>query len=300
MTLEYKILWIDDEPESVESKRAQVKEYLEDVKGFDCKIIPVKSYKKYIEEYSKNSNINDFDLLIVDFKLDNPDDPDDKHSGFDIIQNIRSGRKIFTEIIFYSSKYDNLITTIKSPENYIEGVFTSPRDELQDKVQEIIDVIIKKVQDVNNLRGLIMAEVAELDIMKENILTKYSTKNKCGTIESYLIKKLNQSYDDNLKKVQKYTTSSLNDIFENLYIDSDKRARAIKKVENSFDEDSYRKNILYTRNKFAHIKEIPGNDENGQCCKVIGDIPFTEEKCIKIRKEIKKYKKILEDIEKAI
>ena len=33
----------------------------------------------------------------------------------------------------------------------------------------LINVTIKKVQDVNNLRGLIMAEVAELDRIKESM-----------------------------------------------------------------------------------------------------------------------------------
>ena len=33
---------------------------------------------------------------------------------------------------------------------------------------------------------------------------------------------------------------------------------------------------------------------------IYGDIPFTEEKCIKIRKEIKNYKEILEDIKNSI
>jgi hypothetical protein len=145
-----------------------------------------------------------------------------------------------------------------------------------------------------------MTEVAELDRLKENILTKYSIKNQCRTIENYIIDKLNKSYNDNLKKVSKYVSNPINDIFNNLYVDSDKRARAVKKVDDTFDESDYRKKVLSTRNKFAHVKESEGVDKNGNACKVICDIEFTEDNCISIRQEIKNYKNILEKIEKQI
>ena len=62
----------------------------------------------------------------------------------------------------------------------------------------------------------------------------------------------------------------------------------------------YINDILGKRNAFAHITECDGVDENGVACKVIGNIPFTEKKCIEIRKEIKKYKLILQKIESKI
>jgi hypothetical protein len=75
-------------------------------------------------------------------------------------------------------------------------------------------------------------------------------------------------------------------------------------IDNPIDKDSfiqpYIENILYIRNKFAHIKECDGKDENGINCKVIGDIPFTQDKCIDIRKKIKEYKKLLVKIESSI
>ncbi|MCG3663409.1 hypothetical protein L5F37_08355 [Aliarcobacter butzleri] len=301
MKLKYKILWIEDELDSIERPKNQIQRYLEDNYGFECSEddVVIKDYDEFEEEYIYEENqrkrvkdsIKEFDLLLVDFNLG-----EEEQTGDKLIDIIRDG--IYSEILFYSSELESINKKLNN--HFIDGVFTSDREHLEDKIKKLINVTIKKVQDVNNLRGLIMAEVAELDRIKETILKTYSEKNKCGTIENYIIEKLNKSYADNLKKVAKYTSSSLNDIFNNLYVDSDKRARAIKKVEDSFDENSYRKNVLSTRNKFAHIEEMPGNDKDGNSCKLIGDIPFTEEKCIEIRKEIREYKKILENIQKSI
>lgn len=290
MKLEYKILWIDNDDKIYKDHQSIIEDYLTDL-GFTPIIEKGGDYQAF-DKFE--SDLKQFDLFLLDYKLDG------KQNGNEIIKNIRDEHSIYTDVIFYSTLPEEVRQRIY--EDKLNGVYYTSRkfDEFEEDVISIIDVTIKKVQDVNNLRGLIMAEVAELDRIKETILKKYSEKNQCGTIENYLIEKLNKSYNDNLKKVEKYTASSLIDIFENLYVDSDKRARAIKKVENSFDEESYRKNILFTRNKFAHIEETPGTDQDGNSCSIIGDIPFTEKKCIEIRKEIKDYKKLLEGIRDSI
>ncbi|OHD78937.1 MAG: hypothetical protein A2023_02985 [Sulfuricurvum sp. GWF2_44_89] len=310
MTLKYNILWIDDQPESVEAKRAQIKEYIEEEKGFDCHIEPIISYNEYMRDYGAEA-INTYDLLIVDFTLDDVEDPDN-HSGFDIIKDIRDN-KIYTEIIFYSSHYENLRQKIQ--EQYIEGIFSSARDELSHKVQDIIDVIIKKVQDVNNLRGLIMAEVAELDIKKEQIIQSASKKITNKELEKYTLNKIKSSSKSNHTKAEKHLVEVNSVSFDSLFaqigfVDSNKKAMTIGEaleklkittpVSKQTFTQPYIDNILSKRNLFAHVKVSKGVDASGNPCAVIGDIPFTEDKCIEIRKEIRAYKKILDEIEKQI
>lgn len=286
-------MWIEDKPETIIGKRKALIKYLRDIKGFDVDIVDADTFEGFEKEVGYDG-LKVYDLLLVDLDLGNEIDTND---GNAIITKIRND-KIYTEIIFYSANYDALHTKLQK--NPIEGIFTSPRKDIAIKAQAIIDVTLHKVQDVNNLRGLIMAEVAELDRIKENILTKYANHTQDRVIEEYIIEKLKKSYADSTKKVEKYLMSSIEDIIKNLYVDSDKKARAIKKINNKFDEMEYRSNILGTRNKFAHIEECDGYDGQGNSCKLIGDIPFTEKKCIEIRQEIKKYKEILIDIEKEI
>ncbi len=291
MKLKYKILWIEDEKISIKIKARNIRRYLEDEYGFECleSDITILDYEEFNQNYILNnqikidSDIDKFDLLLVDFNLG-----EEEHTGDKLIQIIRDSN-IYSEILFYSSDLDSLLERLNK--HFIDGVFTSVRDELEDKIKKLIKVTIKKVQDVNNLRGLIMAEVSELDRIKEQIIIKYANKNKCGTLEKYILKTLEKSYNDKTKDVIKYTDSPIDEIIDKLYIDSDKKARTIKKVDNSFSEIEYRKNILKIRNKFAHLEEKDN---------MVGDIEFTEKNCIKIRKDIKRYKGLLKNIEKSI
>ena len=67
-----------------------------------------------------------------------------------------------------------------------------------------------------------------------------------------------------------------------------------------FNNEDYRKDVIAKRNVLAHQKE--DEDSSGKFLSYPnGDrLEFTEEHCIKIRKDIKKYKKLLDDIEKSI
>lgn len=319
MTLEYKILWIDDDPESVESKKLQVKEYIEDEKGFDCKIISIESYKEYVQKYG-TGNINDFDLLIVDFKLDDEEVSQEEHSGFDIIQDIRDTKKIYTEVIFYSSQYGDLIDKIKSPDGYIEGIFTSTRDELIIKTQEIVDVLIKKVQDVNNLRGLIMAEVSELDRIKKRIIQKFNKEadiNFKKYIKNKVFSKIRGDLES-LKCLVKVEDSECNpdeinleELQKNFFYDSYKKSRTVYKIKRlkckdiAFTHEDYKKDVIDKRNVLAHEEEKTRESDGIKILKYPKtnkkeDLEFTEEECIKIRKDIKKYKKLLEDINQRL
>lgn len=287
MTLDYKILWIDDHEDFFRNHEDFIKEHIEE-KGFEAQIIKHKSLQDYLEHDDNKVEQVKYDLFLVDLNLDNG------HTGNEIIEKIRSN-KVLTDIIFYSTNLADVRRSVN--DNNIEGVFVTSRNQndFEEKVTDVIDVTIKKVQDVNNLRGLIMAEVAELDRIKERILVQYSTIKSDRSIESYILEKLKKSYDDNLKKVESHAEKSITEIIDNLYVDSDKKARAVKKINSSFDESAYRVSILKKRNSFAHIEE---NIIDGQ--RMIGDIPFTEDECVKIRKDIREYKSILEVIEKEL
>lgn len=61
----------------------------------------------------------------------------------------------------------------------MEGVYFSGRDKdaFLEKLHKVILSTINKVQDLNNLRGLVMSEVSELDAMMENIIHRYFVDN---------------------------------------------------------------------------------------------------------------------------
>ena len=311
MRLKYKILWIEDNPKSIRRDIKKVIEYVTDL-GFECldaeDIEIIKSFDDF-ERVIGYERTSDYDLLLVDLDLGKKATKDE---GESIIRKIRE-RKVYSEIVFYSSQYEELIKKLN--EKFVEGIFTSSREELVDKVGNIIDVTLKKVQDVNNLRGLIMAEVAELDILKEEIIKLASQKINEKELEKYTLGKIKSSGDSNKKTAERHLSDISNITFDSLFqkigfVDSNKKAMTIgealcklnitEPVTKETFTQAYIDNILSKRNKFAHIQECDGSDENGTPCKMIGDIPFTEEKCIEIRKEIKRYKEILKQIEQKL
>ena len=160
-----------------------------------------------------------------------------------------------------------------------------------------------------------MAEVAELDILKEEIIKLASQKINQKELEKYTLEKIKSSGNSNKNKAQRHLDDIENITFDLLFekigfIDSNKKAitigEALEKlgitepVNKETFTQPYIDNILTKRNLFAHVKECDGEDADGNYCKVIGGIPFTEQKCIDIRKEIKEYKKLLETIKDSI
>lgn len=311
MTLNYKILWIEDTPKAVRAKEKVIRKYLEVEKGYECDITPIETFDDFEKSigYDKTSN---YDLLLVDLNLG---DEQEHHDGNDIIKKIRD-ENIYTEIIFYSSQYENLMSIIKEP--FIEGVFTSERDMLDTKAKKIIDVTIKKVQDVNNLRGLIMAEVAELDRIKKRIIQKFS-KNADAEFKKYIKEDVFSKIKQELEALQclvkvedsecTHDEIDLETLQRNFFYDSFKKSRTVFKVKNltakcqeiPFVHQEYYDSVIKKRNVFAHEEENSREDGTKYLNYSNGSpLEFNEEHCIQIRKDIKKHKELLRDIERKL
>jgi len=316
MKLKYKILWIEDEVRSIRRTSSRIRGFLEDEYGFECleSDIVILNYEEFENQYINNdgeiksdTNIDEYDLVIVDFNLG-----EEQHTGDKLIKIVREGN-IYSEILFYSSDLDSLKENLNN--NFIDGVFTSSRDELENKIKKLIKVTIKKVQDVNNLRGLIMAEVAELDRIKKRIIKKYTPKvndNFKKYIKDDVFNQLQEffnEFDWVIKDDDSYKGIDLNSLVEHFTFDSFKKSKTVFKVKRideqcstiPFVHQDYYNDVIKKRNVFAHQEEEYRSDG----IKILkypdgNDLEFTENHCIQIRKDIKKYKKLLEEIEKAI
>ena len=305
MKLSYKILWVDNENGIYNNHKNEIETHLKEL-GFNPDIKFITDFKEY---KIQDLDLDSFDLFILDYLLKNGD------NGNKIVKDIREGHSIYTEILFYSSVPEQARQQIFKDK--LNGVYVSSRsfDDFEEDSLGLIDVTIKKTQDINNLRGLIMAEVAELDRIKEKIILKASPKIGNKAIEKYTLKKVKDSGNGNRNKAQKFLDEISEITFEILFtnlgfIDSNKKAMATGEILEKLNIEGlitkqdftqpYIDKILAKRNKFAHIEECDGKDEKGNACKVIADIPFTAEKCIEIRKEINDYKIILNDILEAI
>ena len=316
MKLKYKILFIEDTPKSISREVSKTREYLENDYGFEClqDDVSIMDYEGFEEEYleiidenttSVRDTLKEFDLLMVDFDLG------EEKTGDNLIKIIRDSN-VYSEILFYSSNYEQLREKLNS--NFIDGVFTSNRDELLDEIKKLIKVTIKKVQDVNNLRGLIMAEVAELDRIKKSILLKSKDNSDLKKyIKESVFNKISEELADLDCIIDPEKECQLIDVeklLNNFLYDSFKKSRSVLKVKKLSDSckdipfvhDDYYKNVIKKRNVLAHEEEKIRETDGIKVLKYSdgNDLEFTEEHCIQIRKDIKKYKKLLKDIEQKL
>ena len=303
MKLMYKILWIEDQMHSIRGKKRVISNYIENEKGFELEIKYIETFQQFKDEIGFDS-LKNYDLLLIDLNLDD----DECADGNKIIESIRNNN-IYTEIIFYSSHYENLLTLLKA--NIPEGIFTSERKQIDTKAKKIIDVTLHKIQDVNNLRGLIMAEVAELDRIKKNIIQKFN-KEADSDFKKYIKEDVFSKIKDDLTSLKclvkvvesefSHDEINLEELQNNFFYDSFKKSRTENKIKSKkcneidFKHEDYRKDVIAKRNVLAHQKEEEDSDGKFLLYPNGNRLEFTEEHCIQIRKDIKKYKNLLEQI----
>lgn len=113
----YKMLWIDDSDEFVE----MTQELLEDVVKNNNMISKLTIYNTF-EEFEKEELdnfdaeiFNLYDQIVIDYALSGT-------TGDKIIRDLRS-RNIYTDIVFYSSNFDNLKEELRNSDEHLDGVF---------------------------------------------------------------------------------------------------------------------------------------------------------------------------------
>ena len=281
MLLQYEILWIDDSQDWYESIQSNIEKI---IKGFFFE--PKIEYTTDVPD--AHFDYTNFDLIIIDFKLK------DSHTWVEIINAIRS-QSLHTEIIFYSQDsdfHDKLIEYCWS-NKYLEWIFTSDRDWFSWKFEKVFETTIKKIENINSLRGLIMAETSELDHKLWKYLKEYENIDSTNKAK---IKTIIQSLENQDFKLNINNWDSQDLLFVNknkTKLSSIWRCKILWElfVSNKKDFDWYYDNIVKKRNDLWHVENsdrISLTLDNGQRI-IVSDAK-------QIRKDILDYKKIFDTI----
>lgn len=305
MRLKYKILWVENDSDWAESIEEEIKDLVEQQYGFDYD-------KTFASKQNDAIMFNDYDLILMDLNLES------EPTGDVLIKNIRD-REIYTDVIFYSA--DGL-TKIKQKAHHLdlEGVYFASRDKdlFINKVNSVIKATIHKVQDLNNLRGLVMAEVSELDVLMSDIINKYyvlsASEEKTRLFHKHITKSQEQRIKDSLigcaidNKIccHIWKNLSIDKIIPNL--ESYSMAKAVNYIipsdfytpqKTNFLED-YNADIISIRNQLAHCKSEEVNGKEVLKTRK-GDATFKDDDFKRIRLNIRKYsdlfKRMLDDTE---
>ena len=206
----------------------------------------------------------EFDLVIVDYRLEQ------KYDGPQVLGDFRRSMK-FTEMIFYTADSEaDLYSEIAKAK--IDGVFVARRDELDDVLRGVADIVIGKAVDLNHMRGIAMAEVAEIDVRMGDTLHRafVGRENSCAQEieakikDSFLRRKAHLA----ARTRKRVDNGGLRNVVRDgrVFTSYDKwkalrtLARCVLTETQANELDGYDEEVLEPRNKLAHIREEKGKD----------------------------------------
>ncbi len=156
MKIDYKILWIEDQPNEVEFHVKAIERKLGEL-GFNLKLdVRLTISNDDLQVLEERLEIyNPYDLIIFDYDLGG-----NQTTGAEIAHSLR--RLIYTDMIFYSSKpAEDMRRALFDLR--VDGVYIVTRTDLHRDVSEIIEDQLKRICDLNNMRGVVLDEMSKLD-----------------------------------------------------------------------------------------------------------------------------------------
>ena len=315
MKVTYKLLWADDDSTWYNGFKEnilenEIQEKFDDLGfAFESKLIDFT--KMNTEDFLKEAE--EYDLLLIDYNLS------DTTLGSDVIKAVREN-SILTNLIFYSQSEPEVLRDALYKKGVLEGVYFSRRDEefLAEKLEKVIDLTVKKSQHINALRGLLMAETSDMDVLVVECLKEYFIKSSLQDKESilkYAKKKIKKFLKDfSVEKLSyladHHDNSHFEDILASLIFDAYKKTHTLKHALEDLKKrvdtseyinvlDTYFEDIIKKRNVFGHVKEQVGEDGRKKLvshAKGFETVDFDAEYCSDTRRLLRKHKKNLDDV----
>ncbi len=304
MSLKYNILWVDDKIENlldpdISTLKNDIENYLEEL-GY---IPSIQTFEDITSAKEKLFQTN-FDLILSDYNMDGG-------NGDVLIKEIRDGN-IYTEVLFYTAQtqIEDIAKSLFADRVSFYNINAEDRNnqEFKTKIVWLIDQTLKKLQELNAVRGLVMAETSRLDRIIEDIIINYfnSENGNKETLKNYILKIIKKSLKDNFSG-DELTVSSKTDIeivtsrvfTANLKSRTINKLIKMNKLETNFTHDNYDKEVIKLRNELAHAKsEIKDGKEIliVEKKEEVEEKEFRQEDIVEIRKNILKYDKILKEL----
>ena len=292
MNLIYRILWFDDTAEFFDSLDREPFE--EEVRSWG--FVPEIEIVNTPDEFMAKQPWDRYDLIVVDYILG-----DKVPHGEEFIKQIRN-HNVYTEIIFYSTNPSSDLWKLIH-EKQLEGCFVANRQVILEKLQSVALQSVRKVLDLNNMRGMVMAEVGDIDQVLDSILRvgipHLKPEQQAAIYKRFHEKSLEQAKGHD----EKLGLFAANPVLEEMITlcDSNKRwenfnrLRQVDDLVQKFAGGDYAKEVLAPRNHLAHgrPRAVSGGfifEWNGK------EYKFDEKESLSLRKVILGYKQSFQDI----
>jgi hypothetical protein len=158
MRLDYKVLWIDDQPRHVLSFQERIKRHLHE-QGFQLEVQVVNGLNEVDEALGNHVHDDGVDLVLVDYDLG------PGSGGEEALLTVRN-RLRHKDILFYSALDPDKLRQIAF-EAKLDGVYFSTRASLADDAISLINKTLHRVMDIDHMRGVVMAATSDIDVSIE-------------------------------------------------------------------------------------------------------------------------------------
>jgi len=265
MRLDFNVLWIDNEPGNIRGTQASVKRKLAN-EGFNLDPRNVTTIRESLAYLSDDVLRDEIDLVLVDYDLG------DGPKGDTALKEIRTTLP-FKEIVFYSANSPADLRDLAFKQG-VQGIYCAHRNDLVDTVVGVFETLVKKVLDIDHMRGIVMGATSEIDVIVQDcLLAMHDALDEKGKNEMLKqaivrIQKAAKNSEKSYKKVLKRNnlTSLLEDrsgltadskiIFltelleQEQYKQFSTEQQAIK---------AYRRDVVPKRNILGHAKLLPAD-----------------------------------------
>jgi len=283
MKTNFSLLWIDDNKDFVESLRPPLESWMDD-QGFG---VTIHWHPGEAGVYTDMTN-KEVELIALDYKLKG------NKKGNDIIAEMRD-KEFYEDIVFY--------TTNGVPNDMFDappdGVFFVARGDLKDRIKDLITLKIRRACDLATLRGWIVADSIEMEVVLGRILCKCFKERE--TIFKDRVLSEEGLFD--FGKKHKVLSGILKDHLANQRTAQPTPDTILKLTACKAILDVFPKEIIEIRNALAHqVAEISvtGHKKIRTKTKEAKEIEITPENCVKIRKDVRKHMQNLLTLEKLV
>jgi hypothetical protein len=264
MRLDFNVLWVDDQPQQLESQFAAIAKGMQE-QGFDFHPTVCSALDKVRSKINDDVFKDEVDLILVDWDLGGG------LKGQNVIAEIREAI-LYKDVIFYSS----LTTTTELREHAsaagAEGVFCTSKNSVVDEVLGVFEALIKKVLDLDHTRGIVMGATSDIDQM---VMTCLSAIDGLGNSveKKELLNKAKELVGNSISNLEKKAkeleaaTGVAAMLESHALFTANDRLRVLSTVLKSvkFDEHeplrgglkTYIQNVVPKRNELGHLVLIP-------------------------------------------
>jgi hypothetical protein len=204
---------------------------------------------------------DEVDLILVDWDLGN------NIRGQDVIVEIRSSI-LYKDVVFYSAQTAPEALRRAVFEKGLEGIYCASREELVEEVLGVFESLVKKVLDLDHVRGIVMGATSDIDHMVNECLVAVHERldrESQGSMLGDVRRRIQERLEDLTKTVKKLDNATLAELLKaNMIFTANDRLRMLSRLlkglgllEYGEHIAEYQQKVIPDRNILGHVVLVP-------------------------------------------